>query len=77
MHREHFLWKGCLVHRQKEVTQRTGKIRIKLGMNPHISVGEKISFCSHIVSTEKKVTLSGFINDTKHKMEKEENFNTG
>lgn len=32
---------GCLVHRQKEVLQRTGKIRIKLGMNPHTSVGKK------------------------------------
>lgn len=54
--------------------QRTGKIRIKLGMNPHNSVGKMVSFYSHRVSTEKKVTLSGFINDTNYKLEKEENF---
>lgn len=43
-------------------------------MNPHNSVGKMVSFYSHRVSTEKKVTLSGFINDTNYKLEKEENF---
>lgn len=49
----------CLVHRQKEVIQRTGKIRIKLGMNPHISVGKKVSFF-HIQKALKKGEITRF-----------------
>lgn len=60
-------------------TQRTGNLRIKLGMNPHINLGKKkISFCSLIVSAEEKtVGFGDFINDTNHKLEKEDKFNIG
>jgi len=50
---------------------------MKLGMNLRLNLGKKtISFCSRMVSTEEKtVRFLSFINDSNHKLEKDDIFN--